>query len=129
LALKYQGSIVRTARECQFLSGIVTMKVGIEGRIITGPAGGPGQFDVPLRIAVVREGPEPKTVLSKFARIPVSVLADSGGVTFTHVDPEVAFPMPQPAYDLESYIVYVGFDPAGIPPKKTKTKPRARQRR
>ena len=52
----------------------MTMKVGIEGRVITGPAGGPGKVDVPLRIAVVQEGVEPEDrSLSKFARMPVTV--------------------------------------------------------
>ena len=55
LDVRYQGSIIRTARECHINSGMMTMKVGIEGRIITGPAGGPGTVDVPLRIAVVQE--------------------------------------------------------------------------
>src|SRR5882672_1122255 len=56
LDVRYQGSILRTARECHVNAGIMTMKIGIEGRIITGPAGGPGTVDVPLRIAVVHEG-------------------------------------------------------------------------
>ena len=33
-----------------------------QGRIIIGPAGGPGKVDVPLRIAVVQEGVKPKTI-------------------------------------------------------------------
>jgi hypothetical protein len=114
MALKYQGSIVRTARECQFRTGTVTMKVGIEGRLITGPAG---------------EGPEPKTVVSKLARVPVTITDGSGGVTFTHIDPDVVFPMPVPAAEIDSYIVYVGFDPAGVPPQKTKPKPRSKAKR
>ena len=69
LDLRYQGTIVRTARECRVSAGIMTMKVGIEGRVITGPAGGPGTVDVPLRIAVVQEGINPKTIVSKFVHI------------------------------------------------------------
>ena len=73
LDLRYQATIVRTARECQVNSGIMTMKVGVEGRVITGPAGGPGTVDVPLRLAVVQEGVNPKTILSKFASVEVVV--------------------------------------------------------
>ena len=62
LDMRYQGTIIRTARECHVNAGVMTMKVGVEGRIITGPAGGPGTVDVPLRIAVVKEGVNPKTV-------------------------------------------------------------------
>ena len=65
LSLRYQGTIIRTARECNVTAGVVTMKVGVEGRIITGPSGGPGTVDVPLRIAVVQEGVNPKPVVSK----------------------------------------------------------------
>jgi hypothetical protein len=128
LALKYQGSIVNTARECRYAAGIVTMKVGIEGRIITGPAGGPGQVDVPLRIAVVHEGPSPKVVVSKLARLSVPVTDGSGGATFTHVDPEISFPMPRPAGDIDAYIVYVGYDQQALEPAK-KPKATSRKRR
>ena len=57
MSLKYQGTFVRAARECAVVGGQMVMKVGVEGRIIVGPAGGPGQVDVPLRIAVVDEKP------------------------------------------------------------------------
>jgi hypothetical protein len=110
--LRYQGSLVKFARECKTAAGIMTMKVGIEGRIITGPAGGPGAVEVPLRLAVVQEGPNPKTVVSKLARIPVNV--NGGTVEFTHIDPDVAFPLPRPLGALEQYVVYVGFDPTAL---------------
>ncbi len=111
LDLRYQATIVRTARECRVSAGIMTMKVGIEGRVITGPAGGPGTVDVPLRIAVVQEGVNPKTITSKFARVQVTVASAVDRVPFTHIDPELSFPMPQPSADIDSYVVYVGFDP------------------
>src|SRR5580698_9706987 len=55
MAVRYQGTFVRAARECALVGGNVVMKIGVEGRIIIGPSGGPGQVDVPLRIAVVEE--------------------------------------------------------------------------
>jgi hypothetical protein len=116
--LRYQGSIIRTARECKVTGGVMTMKVGIEGRVITGPAGGPGTVDVPLRLAVVREGITPKPILSKLVRIPVTLNGAIDRTTFTHVDPEISFPMPVPASDIDSYIVYVGFDSMSAPPVK-----------
>jgi hypothetical protein len=127
--LRYQGSIIRTARECKVVGGVMTMKVGVEGRVITGPAGGPGNVDVPLRLAVVKEGVTPKPILSKFARIPVTITGAIDRVTFTHVDPEISFPMPVPAADIESYVVYVGFDsmaaqPPKRPPAKRASKPK-----
>jgi len=120
LDLRYQATIIRTARECQVNSGIMTIKVGIEGRVIIGPAGGPGSIDVPLRLAVVQEGVNPKTIVSRFASVQVSVANAVDRVPFVHVDPEISFPLPQPLSDIDAYVVYVGFDPAGAQQQKKK---------
>lgn len=120
LDVRYQGTIIRTARECHVNAGVMTMKVGIEGRIITGPAGGPGTIDVPLRIAVVQEGINPKPIVSKFGRETVTVASAVDRVTFTHIDPDITFPLPQPLADIDAYMVYVGFDPLGAQPEKKK---------
>jgi hypothetical protein len=118
LDLRYQGSIIRTARECHVNGGVMTMKVGVEGRIVTGPQGGPGDVDVPLRLAVVEEGPEPKTITSKLVHIPVTVSSAVDRVTFTHIDPDMSFPLPSPRSLVGFYVVYVGFDPQAAQPKK-----------
>jgi hypothetical protein len=111
-SLRYQGSIGEMARECNVSGGIMRMKIGIEGRVLVGPAGGAGQLEVPLRYAVVKEGPEPKTVISKFSKVAVTIPAGQPNVIFSHVDNDIAFPMP-PGLEIEAYVVYVGFDPAG----------------
>ena len=128
LDLRYQGTIIRTARECQVNAGIMNMKVGIEGRVIVGPAGGPGTVDLPLRIAVVQEGVNPKTIVSRFARVQVGVDTSAERAPFTHVDSEITFPLPQRLADINSYVVYVGFDPASAPQEKKKPagKPKAK---
>ena len=126
LDLRYQGTIVRTARECRVNAGVMTMKVGIEGRVITGPAGGPGTVDIPLRIAVVQEGINPKTITSKFARIQVGIADTVDRVPFTHVDPDVSFPMPARIADIDAYVVYVGFDPVGAQQEKKKPAPKSK---
>ena len=118
LDIRFQGSILRTARECHINAGIMTMKVGIEGRVITGPAGGPGTVDVPIRIAVVQEGVEPKTITSKFGRETVTINSAIDRVTFTHVDSDISFQLPQPLALIDRYVVYVGFDPLGAQPEK-----------
>jgi len=120
--LRYQGTLVRFARDCTPRAGTMTMKVGIEGRVITGPGGTPGDVDVPLRIAVVQEGPEPKTVLSKLVHIPVTIAPDTSSADFTHIDPDIAFPIPKPIGNLEAYVIYVGFDPSAAAPQKPKPK-------
>lgn len=128
LDVRYQGSILRTARECHVNAGVMSMKIGVEGRVITGPAGGPGTVDVPLRIAVVQEGVSPKAIVSKLARIPVVVTGAVDRVTFTHVEPDVSFPLPQPLATIDSYLVYVGFDAIAVQPeKKPAAKPKPKR--
>ncbi len=112
MSLKYQGIFVRAARECAVVGGQMVMKVGVEGRVIVGPAGGPGQVEVPLRIAVVSApGGVSKTVLTKLVRIPVTVGNDDN-TAFTDIEDGLSFPLPSPGL-LDSYIVYIGFDPIG----------------
>lgn len=124
--LRYQGSLVRFSRECKPSGNLMTMKLGIEGRLIVGPAGGPGQIEVPIRFAVVQEGPSPKTVLSKLVRIPVTI-GSNPTVDFTHIDSDVAFPMPRPVTTLEQYVIYVGFDPTALAPARHQPAPRRKR--
>ncbi len=65
--------------------------------------------------------------MSKFAREPVTIASAVDRVTFTHVDPEISFPLPQPLADIDSYVVYVGFDPAGRAAGKEKAGGRNRK--
>jgi hypothetical protein len=120
LDVKYQGSIVRTARECHVNNGFMSLKVGIEGRIITGPAGGPGTVEVPLRIAVVQDGVTQKPVASTFGKQMVTIGGNVDRANFTHVDDTISFPLPRPLGLLDSYVVYVGFDPLGAKPPERK---------
>jgi hypothetical protein len=108
--LRFQASIARTARECAIAAGNMTIKVGIQGRVILGPAGTPGQLDVPMRLALVREGVEPRTIWTKLYHVPVMVPTGQSNVPFVQVEEDVTFPVPKQS-DLEAYVVYVGFDP------------------
>jgi hypothetical protein len=131
MGVKYQGTFVRAARECALVGGNVVMKIGVQGRIIVGPSGGPGEVNVPLRIAVVDETPN-KTmpIVTRLVRIPVTVASTTDNPTFTHVEEGMAFPMPR---DLDRYVIYIGFDPLAAaaqdhpkPEPKAKPKPRAK---
>jgi hypothetical protein len=130
MSTRYQVSIGQTARECAALGGVMTMKVGVQGRVLLGPAGGPGRVDIPLRVAVVEEGMNPKPVVSRLYRIAIDVPPGQTSVPFVHVEQDLTFPMPRPAA-LESYVVYVGFDPSAAAPakpeRKTKAKPKQKQ--
>ncbi len=117
--LRYQVGIGQTARECKLNGQTLTMRVGIQGRIILGPAGEAGQIELPLRLAVVHEGPEPKTIFTKLNRVPVTIPPGDSNIQFTTIEEDLSFPMPRGGV-IDEYIVYVGFDPQGFrePPKK-----------
>lgn len=131
MGVKYQGSFVRAARECALVSGNVVMKIGVQGRIIVGPSGGPGEVNVPLRIAVVDETPnKTKPIATRFVRIPVTVASPTDNPSFTHVEEGLSFPMPR---DLDRYVIYIGFDPLAAaaqdhpkPEPKARPKPKAK---
>jgi hypothetical protein len=110
--LRYQLSFGQTARECSVQAGTMSIKVGVQGRVILGPMGTPGQVNVPLRYAVVREGAEPKTIATKFKRLSVVIPPEQSHVQFVDVEEGLSFPVPSRS-ELEAYVVYVGFDEIG----------------
>jgi len=121
--VRYQLSLTQLARQCTAVGGNLVMKIGVQGRIIVGPAGGPGQIDIPLRYAVVREGAAPKTIATKFKRVPADVPVGPPNVVFSDVEESLSFPMPSRA-ELAAYMVYVGFDEIG---EGTEKKPAAKK--
>ncbi len=124
MALKYQGTFVRAARQCAVVAGQMVMKVGVEGRIILGPQGGPGELNVPLRIAVVDEKPSStKTIVTRLINIPVVVSSAADNPIFTHVEDNLSFPLPSSS-ELADYIVYIGFDPLAAEEHRKPVKPR-----
>jgi hypothetical protein len=131
MSLKYQGTFVRAARQCSVAAGQMTIKVGVEGRIILGPAGGPGQVDVPLRIAIVDESPAgSKLIVTRLIHIPVMVQSANDNPAFAHVEDGLTFPLPPSSNALARYIIYIGFDSLAAeadkkPPPKPKHKPSA----
>lgn len=120
--LRYQASLGQMARECALLGDTMTIKVGIEGRLLTGPKGAPGTVIVPLRLALVREGPQPKSIWTKFYPVPVNVQPGQSGSPFTHVEDDLTFAMPADK-DLTAYVIYVGFDPQGLSATQKKKRP------
>lgn len=112
--LRYQGSIIRTARDCNLQNGQVTARIGVLGRIITGPAGAPPSVDVPMRVAVVQEGAPEKVIVTKAFRTTVALEGDN--TEFSIVAEDVVYPAPTEAAN-EKYIFYVGFDPAALKPE------------
>jgi hypothetical protein len=107
--LRYQLTFVQMARQCAIVGADMRMRIGVQGRAIVGPAGAPNQIEVPVRYAVVREGVAPKVVTTKLRRIPLPMPAGSSNVVFTDIEEDLSFPIPT-QLELDSYVVYVGFD-------------------
>jgi hypothetical protein len=127
LSVRAQATFGQNARECHVNSGILTIKVGVQGRVILGPAGAPGDFVVPLRYALVQEGIQPKTIWTKFYAVPTSLPPGSTNVQFTHVMEDIAVPLPKSS-ELDAYVIYIGFDPNGLETPKAKPKPKPKAR-
>lgn len=112
--LRYQGSITRTARDCNLQGGQITARIGIMGRIIAGPAGAPPTVEIPMRVAVVQEGAPEKVIVTKAFRTTVTMEGEN--TEFSLVAEDVVYPTPTEAAN-DKYIFYVGFDPAALKPE------------
>ena len=130
LDVRHVASFTQTARECILRGNDLTIKVGVQGRVVAGPAGGPGPITIPLRYALVREGAEPKTLWTKLFMVPVTIPADQLNLAWIHVEEEMTVPRP-PGDEVDSYVIYIGFDPDGAAPAKPKpaAKPRTARTR
>lgn len=113
--IRFQATISKMARECSRSSEGITARIGIQGRVIAGPAGAPATVEVPLRIAVVQGGIGEKVIASKAYRTTVQ-MADGGSVPFTFIAEDLTYPVPAAAV-AENYIFYVGFDPQALSPE------------
>lgn len=116
--LSYQATITRTARSCDLVNGQVSIKIGIQGRVIVGPAGAPETVEVPLRVAVVQEGVNPKPIATKVFTTSVS-MGGQTNVEYSLVGEDFSYPAPSAAAN-DSYVFYIGFDPQALKPQPTR---------
>ena len=115
--VRYQVTITNIARDCTLAGDVIGARIGVEGRVIVGPAGAPPTVDIPLRVAVVQETTQgTKAIFTKFYRISVTMPADGGNTTYSFVAEDVDYQAPS-ANANQSYIYYIGFDPNGIKPE------------
>ena len=91
--LRFQVTITRTARECSYNGGEITARIGIQGRVIAGPAGAPATVDIPMRVAVVQSGIQEKTIATKAYRTSVT-MSEDGSVPFTLLAEDLVYPAP-----------------------------------
>ena len=107
-AVRYQFSMGEVARECTKSGKEILLKVGVEGRVLLGPAGSPGSFTVPVRIAVRHDG-DGKAVATKFYQVPATIEAGSDATAFQIVSDPITVPFLTANAD-DDYTILVGFD-------------------
>lgn len=122
--VRFQASITRMSRDCTLDNGQITARIGIQGRVIAGPAGAPDTIEVPMRIAVVQGGVNEKTIATKAYRTTVT-MSEVGSTPFTIIADDIVYPAP-PAAISDSYIFYIGFDPQALTPE---AKPKAARKK
>ena len=122
--VRYQATITRTARDCNLNAGQVTARIGIQGRVIVGPAGAPASVEIPLRVAVVQGGVNEKTITTTVVRTTVS-MGEGLSVPFSVVAEDVVYPAVSADIN-DSYIFYIGFDPQALKPEP---KPKAAKKK
>ena len=113
--LRFQATISKMARECSLNGGVITARIGIQGRVIAGPAGAPSSVQVPIRVAVVQGGVAEKTIATKAYQTTVT-MTEGGSEPFTLVAEDLVYPAPSAAVG-DDYIFYIGFDPQALKPE------------
>lgn len=108
----YQTAITDVTRSCSRAGGTLTMKVGVAGKVVPGPAGKAGSVALPIRIAVLNGS---DVVFSQLFRYEVAVADTSTATQFLFTAAEVSFPDP----NVRSVRAYAGFDEG--PPKDAAT--------
>lgn len=110
--VRYQATITETARECRIEGDRMFIRVGVEGRVIAGPKGGPGQVTLPIRVAVTRGLSQ--ALWTRLYTLQISVPPGSPSVDFSHVENEVIIQLPTPD-ELSRTYIFVGFDTQASP--------------
>lgn len=105
-ALQYQGVIDETSRNCVVSNGLITVNMGVVGRVLLGPQGNQTSVNAPIRFAVEREG---QAVFSEKYTLPVASAAPNRSAEFVKVVENVAIPY----LGGDNITIWVGFDTKG----------------
>jgi hypothetical protein len=103
--VRHQASITKTARECSRTADGLAIKIGVGGRVVAGPKGGPGTVTMPIRVVVSKQSGG--VLYSELFKVPVDIAPPDLGSDFSKVVDNVAVPVGPDDRDL---IVFVGFD-------------------
>jgi len=104
--LQYQAVIDKQSRNCVVSNGLITVKMGVVGRLMLGPAGNQTSVNLPLRFAVERDD---VAVYSERYDIPVAITPPNQSEEFVKVVENVGIPY----LGGERIVIWVGFDSKG----------------
>lgn len=123
--LRHQITLGRVARECNRLQdGTLSVKVGVEGQVLLGPAGTPGRFDAPISFAI-KAGD--RVIVSRARRVSVQVPPGQAQGLFSLVEDNLVVPAALVEnYDIE---VRLGAAPKAVPAPKARKAPATSEER
>ncbi len=105
-SILFQGSIQRVARDCDMDGDRLRVRVGVAGRVLSGPSGSTGAASVPIRVAVVIGD---KVVYSKLSQATVNIQAPDYSALWSVVDDGVLLTIEES----KEATIYAGFDGRG----------------
>lgn len=105
--VRFQGTIRKTARQCEFNPDTIKMKFGFAGRVLLGPRGGEGAVELPIRAVLAWRNDE--VAWTKLYKVPVRVEPGEREAFFAFVEKDFQFEPPE-GTRLSEYQLYVGFD-------------------
>jgi hypothetical protein len=110
------------SRECIATKDRIDIRVGVAGYVLSGPMGGPGSFQVPVRVWVRRDS-DGQVVQSKTYRIAVAITAEQPQASFAVVTEPMTVPFTRTEANMD-YSLFVGFDASPEKPQKPAPKQR-----
>ncbi len=107
-SVRYQFNIGDTARECDPAGPQqATIKIGVSGEVVIGPAGSAGTYNAPLKITVTRDS-DKQQIFSQTYRVEAATDGVTAGVFRVVTDP---IPLPLTTFQLSDvYSISVGFE-------------------
>ena len=114
-AVRHQFSLGELVRQCRVADKQLVLKVGVEGKALLGPAGGPSSFTVPVTIAVKKDGQE-RALVTRSYRAQAAIPAGQSQTSFTIVSDEISVPFISESAN-EDYEIVVSIDGAGPEPR------------
>jgi hypothetical protein len=102
-SLHYETSFDQETRNCVVSNGLITVKMGVSGRVLLGPAGHETSVKVPIRVTVDRND---MSVFSEKYVVPVAITPPAQSAQFVKVIDNISIPY----LNGDNIVIWVGFD-------------------